>query len=185
MNTEKPNNVLPLHAATAPSKQKRGPGRPRKVEKKPTREDLEYHAEIMRRRECAINNDALVKDIEARPGGDPIMRGVQLRIAREAAGLEFDREEQSKYGRDTQTMSSRRIGALKEVADLEAKILSLKAEGMIDLHDERLQKVFSLFIETMKSVARSVLPPEQADVYVNTLATEMDGWEEKAESLLR
>ncbi len=172
--------VVPIHAATAPIK--RGPGRPKKINPKPTTDDLVYHAEMMRQKTAFIENDPLVKSSSARQEAVETLQRVKEEIARESAALHFQRIEEEKYGKDTSQMSSRRIAALREVAHLELEIRRLGAT-MIDLKSERFQKIFAFFLETVRESASEVLSPEQVDLLFNRLETKLDGWEEKAQVL--
>jgi hypothetical protein len=172
--------VVPIHAATAPIK--RGPGRPKKINPKPTTDDLIYHAEMMRQKTAFIENDPLVKSSSARQEAVETLQRVKEEIARESAALHFQRIEEEKYGKDTSQMSSRRIAALREVAHLELEIRRLGAT-MIDLKGERFQKIFAFFLETIRESAGEVFSPEQVDLLFNRLETKLDGWEEKAQGL--
>lgn len=163
---------------------KRGPGRPRKVERMPTTSDLEYHAEMAKEREEFIASDALVQSIENRSDALSILHIIKKEVACEAASLHFERIETEKRGRDTSQTSSRRIEALKKIADIELKIKELDTESL-DLSSEKMQKLFSLWIDTMRVIAQETLPPEVLDLFFNRFATAMDGWEDRAASTLR
>ena len=168
--------VMPLHAINGG--QKRGRGRPRK--------EVPDHTQTMAERDAHVSQDELVQSLStSKQDSISALRGIQLRIAQEAAVLEFDRQHLAKQGKDTQMLSSRRVSALKEVAELEAKIRLLKDEGVIDLHDEKVQKLFQFWITTIQEVAAEVLPQEQSDVFLNALITAMESWEERASALVR
>lgn len=178
--------VVPLHAATGAKeaeKTPRAPGRPKKVVARPSKGDLEYHAETIKRKAAHVEKDEVVKAADKRENAAEVLRRIQAEVAREAAALEFDRIEQSKYGKDTASVSKARIAALKEVANLELELKRLSA-SIIDLKSEQMQKVFGLWISMIQEAA-SVLPAEQADVFFNKLTSLTDGWEEKAADQLR
>jgi hypothetical protein len=184
--TEKPGaQIVPIHSATATERPtvKRGKGRPKKVVLKPSREDLEYHAEMAQERERFVDLDAVVQD--CKDGKDTLerLRSLQLQMAREAAALQFTRLEQEKYGKETAQISTRRLNALKLVADIELEIKKL-GTNVLDLHSEKVQKLFQLWIEFIKEAA-SPLPPEQSDLFFNRLENLMSDWEEKASEVLR
>ena len=163
---------------------KRGPGRPRKVERMPTTSDLTYHAEMAKERENFIASDALVQSIENHSDALSILHIIKKEVACEAASLHFERIETEKRGRDTSQTSSRRIEALKKIADIELKIKELDTESL-DLSSEKMQKIFSLWVNTMREIAQETLPPEALDMFFNRFATAMDGWEERASNTLR
>jgi hypothetical protein len=163
---------------------KRGRGRPRKIERKPTTSDLEYHAEMVRARQTFITSDPLVKKIEDK--GDPleVLYLIKKEVASEAASLSFERLEAAKRGKDTGQVSTRRIEALKKIADIELKIKEIDSES-INLSSERMQKLFTMWVETMREVAQETVPEEVLDLFFNRFATAMEGWEERATNALR
>ncbi len=172
--------VVPIHAATGPIK--RGPGRPKKIRTEPTRDDLAYHAEMLRQKTAFINADPLVRSTGERQEAVETLQRVKEEIARESAALHFQRIEEEKYGKDTSQMSSRRIAALREVAHIELEIRRLGAT-MIDLKSERFQRIFAFFLDTVRVSAGEVLSPEMIDLLFNRLETKLEGWEEKAQNL--
>lgn len=172
--------VVPIHAATGPIK--RGPGRPKKIRTEPTRDDLIYHAEMIRQKTAFINADPLVRSAGERQESIEVLQRVKEEIARESAALHFQRLEEEKYGKDTSQMSSRRISALRELVNLELEIRRLGAT-MIDLKSERFQKIFAFFLDTVKSSASEVFSPEMTDLLFNRLETKLEGWEEQAQNL--
>jgi len=173
--------VVPIHAATGQGI-KRGPGRPKKINPKPTNDDLIYHAEMIRQKTAFIEADPLVKSSASRQEAVETLQRVKEEVAREAAALHFQRIEEEKYGKDTSQISSRRITALREVANLELEIRRLGAT-MIDLKSERFQKIFKFFLETVRESATETLSPEQVDLLFNRLGSLLEGWEEKAQAL--
>lgn len=201
-------NVVPFHAATSHSPRNkvdmrpgavlkrreeaearakgstRSRGRPKKVEKKPDVEDLQYHQETIERQVGFVDTDAVVTATVDRKDSAEVLHLLKTRIARAAASLEFQRVEMMKYGKDTGQVTSRQIAALKEIATIELKIRELGAQ-MIDLRSEPVQKVFGLFISKLQEAAKGILPEAQFDLLFNKLETELDGWEDEAESLLR
>jgi len=201
-------NVLPFHAATSHSPRnkvdmrpgavlkrkeeaeakakgaKRARGRPKKVEKKPDVEDLLYHQETIKREVGFVDGDAVVQATIDRKDSAEVLHLLKTRIARAAASLEFQRVEMQKLGKDTGQVTGRQIAALKDIANIELKIRELGAQ-MVDLRSEPIQRVFALFIGKIQEAAKEILPEHQFDLLFNKLETELDGWEDEAESLLR
>ena len=180
--------VLPVHAAPVVGGNakmgtvlsvKRGRGRPRKVERMPTTSDLEYHAIVAEARARLIEADPVVRAAAGRLDSVELLHLIKLEIAKEAADLGNQKVENQKFGRDTTVVSTRRIDALNKVAAIEFEIKKLGAD-MVDLHSERFQRVFKLWIETLRDVAAEVLPAEQLDLLFNKLETALDGWEDTA-----
>lgn len=174
--------VIPMHDATGPLK--RGRGRPRKVNIKPTASDLEYHSFMVEEKSYFIDLDELVQGVSSKKEASTILHMVKLELAREAAALKFQRIELEKRGVDSAQTSSRHISALREVANIELEIKKLGA-GVLDLKSERFQKVIQMFVETIKEVAQDTLTGEQFDMFFNKLGSALEGWEERAESVIR
>jgi len=147
-------------------------------------QDAQYHALLVERRTRFIDEDPLVKVVDA--GGDAfaVLREIKREIAREAASLHFDRMEFEKRGKDPTTVSSRRIEALRRIADIELKIRELDQHAL-NLSSEKMQRIFALWVETMREIAQEVLPSEVMDLFFNRFATAMEGWEERAQDALR
>lgn len=172
-------SVTPISSASSiPSRR----GRPKVVQKKPTSDDLLYHAEMMRRKTAYIEVDPVVSASRQRVEAIETLQRVKEELAKETAILQFSRIEEEKYGRDTTQMSSRRVAALREVAHIELEIRKLGVT-MIDLKGERFQRIFQFFLECVREAASEVSSPEQMDLLFNRLETKLDGWEDKAQQL--
>lgn len=193
------NNVvslLPVHAAPYTQnrprsegggdalKVQRSRGRPRKIERMPTTSDLEYHAQMAAERGSFIDQDQVVKSIRA--GNDPlaVLKYVKEQVAVEQAALHFQRIENEKHGRDTAQVSSRRIDALKKIADIELELKKLGGD-VVDVNGEHMQRIFKFFIEKVREVLEANLQPEELDLVFNRLSTEFEGWQEKLSEVLR
>jgi len=173
--------VVPVHAATGPIK--RGVGRPKKINPQPTVNELAYHAEMQRLKAEYTNDiDTVNKAVRGRVDSLETLQRIKEEIATEAASLYCDRVEAAKYGKDTTQISSRRIGALKEVASIELEMRRL-GTNFIDLKSERFQKVFAFLLDSIRNAATATFSSEQVDMLFNRLETELEGWEEKAQNL--
>jgi hypothetical protein len=138
----------------------------------------------MAQRERHVGADPLVGAVTT--GMDPreVLRILKVEIAREAASLHFERLEVEKRGRETGQVSTRRIEALKKVAEIELRLKELYPT-VLDLHGEAVQRVFQLWLERMTTVAEEVLPAESLALFFNRFATAMEDWETEAEARLR
>jgi hypothetical protein len=131
-----------------------------------------------------IDADPMVRAVQGQLDHMSVLRLLRMEIAKEAAALHFQRVENEKYGKDTSQTSSRRIDALLKVANIELEMRKL-GQDVIDLHGERFQRVFALWIEMMRETAAELLTPEQIDLFFNRFSTKMNGWEDRASDAMR
>lgn len=190
------NNVaqmLPLHAAPTVGgkskggtvlKMERGRGRPRKVERMPTTSDLEYHAKMTEVKATFITQDAVVQAAVKHADPMAMLQVIKTEVAKESAALHFQRIENEKFGKDTAQVSTRRIDALKKIADIELEVKKLGGD-VVDVHSEKMQRIFKFFIDTVRLILEENLPPEQIDLVFNRLSTEFEGWQDKLSEVLR
>lgn len=184
--------LLPVHAAPhvggkskgSPLVVKRQRGRPREVERMPTTSDLEYHAKMIEEKAKFVEADSVVQAALRQADPMQMLAVVRTEVAKESAALHFQRIENEKFGKDTAQVSSRRIDALKKIADIELEIKKLGAET-IDVHSEKMLRIFRYFIDTVRSILEENLSPEQIDLIFNRLTTEFEGWQEKLSDVLR
>ncbi len=178
---------LPLHTVADKEgniKVKRRVGRPRTVNRKPDISDLAYHAEMSEEKRRFIDEDPVVRITQSRKEPVEVLRVISTEIAREQAALNFQRVENEKFGKDTAQVSSRRVEALAKIANIELDMKKL-GTGDIDFGSEKFKMVFQLWVDTLREVAEEIMPPEQIDLFFNRFSSKMEGWEEKASSLIR
>jgi len=150
---------------------------------KPTKEDLEYYETTVEERKKFVADDPVVKSAAGR---DPLelLATLKAEVAREAAALGYQRLLLEQMGKDITAVSGRRIDALKKMADIELEMRKIGFE-QVNVHGEKFQKIFKLWIETIRSVAEQVLNSQELDLFFNRLSTEMEDWEDKAADLVR
>jgi hypothetical protein len=56
--------------------------------------------------------------------------------------------------------------------------------GSIDTSSKKMQKIFCMWVGAMRKVAAETLPAEVMDQFFHQFSTEMQDWEERAQSLL-
>lgn len=154
---------------------KRPRGRPRK---------WDTAALAIKKKSDFIASDPLTLDIEKGTSSVTVLQRIRLEVSKEIAAIQYQRIELDREGKDTTNVSLKRINALERLAKIELKVKLLEHDS-INLSSEKMQKLFMLWVETMREVASEVLPPEAVDLFLNRFATAMDGWEKKAEEALR
>ena len=154
-----------------------------KIARRPSVNDLEYHAMMTEEKQRFVDNDALVKATKSKVDAYTMLHALRAEMAAEAASLLFQRTEDEKCGKDATLASSRRLEALNKMAGIEFDIKKLGAD-VIDLHGERFQRVFKYLISIVQEVAQVTLSPEQIDLFFNRLGTAFENWEEKASEVM-
>jgi hypothetical protein len=174
--------VVPIHTVLSG---KRPNGRPKKIDKEPSPNDLVYHAKMAEAQVEFITKDPLVQAIAQRKDTAETLSLVRHKLAEINSALEFDATEMGKFGRkDVATVRGKQIQALNSISQIDME-MQKRGSTVIDLKGEQFQKVFKLWVETMRSVAKEAFTAEQANLYFNKLETAFAGWEEKASSVLR
>lgn len=175
--------VTPLHMIAV----KRGPGRPRKVEKQPTHSDLIYHATIAEERRKYVEDHCLVKQNPAPEGHSAIdkLKLVKAQIAKEVATLEFNRIELEKRGIDSTPVSRAIVSSASKIAEIELEIKKL-GHTVIDPHSTEVQNILKFWLTSMRDVTTELiregsLTTQTMDLLFNKLSAKMEGWEDRIE----
>lgn len=137
----------------------RGRGRPPTIALTPitTLDAASYNALVDEARQGHIEADVVVVGQRDEPELAARLRVVEGSLAKEAAGLLFERRQAEKAGRDGSQISGRRIDALLKLASL---VLERQRLGLGGDNAEHLQLVTALFVDTVRRVAAETLPAE-------------------------
>lgn len=176
-------NVVPIHDV---GKIKRRPGRPKKVEKMPTSDDLKYHAQVAVERQNFVDNHPLVVHNQPKGQGHTAadkLNQLKYHIARETAVLEFNRVEMEKRGVDTTQTSTRIIASMKQIADIELEVKKL-GHTVIDPNSDEVQRIFKFWLEQLSAVVNELvdedaMDSQTVDLFFNKFSSVMEGWEDK------
>jgi hypothetical protein len=147
-------------------------------------EVFEYHQKMAVEKEGFISSSPLVVAVETGGDSNANLQRIKLEIAQEVSSLHFQRLALEKMGKDTSQISVRRVDCLGKLAKLELQIKESNKDS-VNLSSDKMQKIFSLWVEIMREVAQECLPPEVMDLFFNRFATAMNDWEEKAQNALR
>lgn len=104
-------------------------------------------------------------------------------MAREVAGLEFNRSEKDRDGKDSTAMSSRIVTTLQRMAAIDLEITKV-GTAVVDPHSDEVQKMVAVIIgritNAVAEMAKSGLLPEQTmDMLTNKMAQSLEGWEDE------
>lgn len=175
--------VVPIHDVGAV---KRRPGRPKKVEKQPTSDDLKYHAQVALERAKFVEDHPLVVHNQPKGHGHTAadkLNQLKYHIARETAVLEFNRVEMEKRGVDTTQTSTRIIASMKQIADIELEVKKL-GHTVIDPNSDEVQRIFRFWLDQLRSVVNELvdedaMDAQTVDLFFNKFGSIMEGWEDK------
>lgn len=147
--------------------ERRRPGRPRKVERAPSPDEIVRHDRELSRRQDAEARDDVVRACRPRHAETvEVFERLVLEAARECAALGWQRREAEKRGLDIQRIASRRIGALTALASL-VRLLHIARNG--EPSPEQMKRVIGLLVEEVVNAAYEVLPSATADTFVGRL----------------
>lgn len=108
-------------------------------------------AEIVKRKKDAVAQDDIVRQIDTDPESSDLLVAVIRGLGEEQANLRFEIEEASREGKDSSTLSSKRIQALRATAETWLKRQDQMSNRAIDLESPAFQALFSFIMETMRS----------------------------------
>lgn len=124
------------------------PGRPKKkFDLKPANPII---AEILKRKEEAIQADPILSVVKQNPESTDVLGQIMTALSTEAASIEFDRKESERKGQESGSLSQRRIQALKAIGDTWLKRKEQIAESDIDFNSPSFKTLFEFIMENFK-----------------------------------
>lgn len=160
------------------------PGRPKIVELAPANPMV---AELIKRKNEAMDDDPILRAAREQPENSVVLQEVVVALGVEAASIRFEREEAERKGEDTSSLSVRRIGALKAIADTWLKRKDQLSTKGVDLESPAFKTVMQFTMETFKEAMLSCgSRPEMVEVVFAKLAEMMDeDWEVEVRSRVK
>jgi hypothetical protein len=125
-----------------------------------------------------------VKDDEV---PDTVLKAIVYGFAEEQASLKNLRTSKNKEGKDTSNISLKRGMLLKYMSEtLLQKQALVGVTGDLDLHSPKFREVFKMFLETISDTFDEVkIPSEFKEIFFHALSKNLEGWESKAERLIK
>jgi hypothetical protein len=162
------------------------PGRKaaKKVDREPVSEDA---AEQIAAKNALMRKDPLLKTIKKDSESDTVLQMVIQSLAEEAASLRFERQEAERRGTETSALSLRRSKILKSIAETWLRKKEKIESGAIDLDSKAFSAVFSLLMETLRTVMdESGVRREQVETVFAGLSKRLsEDWKEEARARMR
>lgn len=160
------------------------PGRKPKTKLKPVTPQI---AQVAQARDDHLENDPLLRGIQAEAMADSVMDDILKGMAEEAAALEFERLEAERHGQSAESISVKRARVLKAMGDLSCKRKQLMEGGLINLDSPVFEVLFILIVETFKeSMKDAGVRAEQVEQTFSHLQKSLDNtWREEAKARMK
>jgi len=175
------NDVIQTTDDGEPVVMKGKPGRPKGVELAPVTPAV---AEMVKRKKEAIDKDPLLSSVKTRPEDIEVLQQVVLALGEEAASLGFERQEAERNGRESSSISVRRVNTLKAMADTWLKRRDQLVAKGVDLNSPGFKAVLQYLLETFRGAMIACgVDEDMVDTVFARLSQDMsDEWETEARS---
>jgi len=118
---------------------------------------------------------------------DTVLKAVLLGLAEEQSSLRKLREKRSKDDKDTSFISLKRGTLLKYMSETLLQRQALMGTvGEIDLRGPRFREIFKMLLNIVSETFDEIkAPPEYKEMFFHALSKNLDGWEERAERIIK
>jgi hypothetical protein len=158
-------------------------GRPRSL---PVNMD-DDKAVLQAKRQKRLKGDVLLKVLKDAKGDPKQALDILMQeMAREAVLIDADRDHYISRGKDTASLTARRITVLKNLSDQLIKRQDSSNGGKLDLGSRAVQKLYLFFTRKVKAACLQYgMQEEQVSTFLFKLSEEMASWEEEASKFLK
>lgn len=135
-----------------------------------------------------IANDEICLAIKEDEVPETVLKSVLYGLAEEQAALKSLRVSRSKEGgKDYSSISLKRGMLLKSMAETELQRQALSGgSGEIDLRGPKFREIFKMFLGLISDTFDEVkIPPEYREMFFHALSRNLEGWEERAEKVIK
>jgi hypothetical protein len=138
--------------------------------------------EVLKRKDEFVDGDTLRQMMRDDPESPDVLQAVMEGISEEAASIGFERIEADRRGKETGTLSQRRITALRALADTWLKRKEQISTRGIDMDSPAFEEVFKYTMETFKEamVAARMRPEAVEAVFARFSQMINDEWKTEA-----
>ena len=118
---------------------------------------------------------------------DMVLKAVLLGLAEEQSSLRLLREKRSKEDKDTSFISLKRGTILKYMSETLLQRQALMGTvGEIDLRGPKFREVFKMLLSIISETFDEIKAPhEYKEMFFHALSKNLDGWEERAERIIK
>lgn len=145
-------------------------------------------ASLQAAKEAFFSSDPLLQQIDSGVESEDLLHLVMRGFAQEAASLNFERIEAERNGKETSTLSIRRINALKALGETWIKRKEQMSGRTIDLESPAFVALFTFMLDTFReTMLQGNVPRDQAEIVFARLSDRMDDetWEQEARNKMR
>ena len=134
-----------------------------------------------------VDDDIISITIKEDELPDAVLKAVLLGLAEEQFSLRNLREKKEKDGKDTSHISIKRGTLLKYMSEtLIQRQNVVGGVGEIDLKGPKFREIFKLFLSIVADTFDEMkIALEYKDMFFNSLSHNLEGWENKAEKILK
>lgn len=145
-------------------------------------------AALVQQKQQFFDDDPLLNQLDTGMESEDVLFLVMKGFAQEAASLNFERVEAERTGKETSTLSIRRINALKALGETWIKRKEQLAGKTIDLESPAFERLFAFMLETFReTMLQGNVPRDQAETVFARLSERMsdETWELEARNRMR
>jgi hypothetical protein len=147
----------------------------------------EYVGEQVKLKYHAVQKDDIIRTVQKSPDSPDVLNQVILAIGEEAASLAFERRTAEMEGKETATLSSRRVQALRAMGETWLKRMDQVANKTIDLEGPAFKKVFGYIVESFREAMASIgYREEETDTILAKFSSLItDEWKAEAKNRIQ
>lgn len=144
-------------------------------------EEETLNKSVNRDRKKHVASDPITNLIRTGASQSEVFDAILIEMANEVASLGFDKTIAASKGRDTVAYASKRISALKGLAEGWTKRMESNSQGKIDLSSKPIQRLYEFFAKKIITTCQELgYTEDETKVFVARLSEVMENWEEEA-----
>lgn len=134
-----------------------------------------------------VEQDIILTSVKEDEAPDRILNAVMYGLAEEQDALKKLRKTKSQEGKDTSHVSLKRGTLLKYMSETLIQRQALVGTGGdIDLRGPKFRQIFRMFLDCINDAFNEVkIPIEYRDMFFTALSNKFEGWENRAEKILK
>jgi hypothetical protein len=134
-----------------------------------------------------VNEDLITLSIKDDELPDAVLKAVLLGLADEQHALKKLRVKKESQDKDISNLSYKRGTLLRFMSEtLIQRQALVGGAGEIDLKSPKFREVIKMFLQIIADTFDEIkIPPEYRDMFFHSLSYKMEGWELKAEKVLK